>query len=352
MLDAIIARTIFICFCALCSGAKLTHESEYYLDLTTDESARRLLQCILQIVVARRCSWEVQKATDKNLEEGLRGKPPFIIFLLDHLELVHTREHISFCSPPVNTRNFQKHSSISLSDLIAYLLWYEILTSWDGKIETRRWGHIGGAIELISDFCMFYHGKFRSFLLTYQPDERREDIGMKNRQIISHECRGLESVTNLIENYDKVSDPNVLHLLSFPFLFDPDILVQCFRAINFMSMAKAFENSEYMSQLTNRFPFILKSIHRIYLNNRLKPLYDRFITLNVRRGHLLEDTFNQLWRREKRELLRPLKVIMGSGYGEEGLDQGGVSFEYFRLAINEALNPDVGLYISSTVIAT
>lgn len=105
-------------------------------------------------------------------------------------------------------------------------------------------------------------------------------------------------------------------------------------------MSKAFENSEFVSLFMNR--FVLPSMYRTYLNTRLKIALDRFLTINVRRDHILEDTFNQLWRRERRELLRPLKVIMGSGEGEEGLDQGGVSLEYFRLAVNEALAPAIG----------
>ena len=107
-------------------------------------------------------------------------------------------------------------------------------------------------------------------------------------------------------------------------------------------MAKAVDNSELISMLMNR--FVIHSSHRTYLNDRLKIALDKFLTINIRRESILEDSFNQLWQRERRELLRPLKVIMRSGQGEEGLDQGGVSLEYFRLAVNEALDPAVGKF--------
>ena len=66
------------------------------------------------------------------------------------------------------------------------------------------------------------------------------------------------------------------------------------------------------------------------------------LVLEIRRDNILTDALNQLWRREKRELLRPLKVRMGMDEGEEGVDLGGVQQEFFRIAIGEALNPDYG----------
>jgi hypothetical protein len=67
------------------------------------------------------------------------------------------------------------------------------------------------------------------------------------------------------------------------------------------------------------------------------------LVLDVRREHVLEDTLNQLWGKERRELLRPLKVQMGMDEGEQGQDQGGVSQEYFRVVFEKAFNPDTGM---------
>ena len=152
--------------------------------------------------------------------------------------------------------------------------------------------------------------------------------------------RYLDPTTTTAKYINRKPNPNESHLLSFGCLFDTATLVEFFRTFNYNVMSKAFESSEYLSVLMNR--FALPSTYRTYLNIRLKVAFDRFLTINVRRDHILEDSFDQLWRREKRELLRPLKVIMGSDDGEEGLDQGGVSLEYFRLAVNEALAPAVG----------
>lgn len=78
------------------------------------------------------------------------------------------------------------------------------------------------------------------------------------------------------------------------------------------------------------------------VDHRLRTAITPYLVLDVRRDNLLATTFNQLWRREKRELLRPLKVKMGMEEGEEGTDIGGVQQEFFRMAVIEALNPDYG----------
>lgn len=65
--------------------------------------------------------------------------------------------------------------------------------------------------------------------------------------------------------------------------------------------------------------------------------------VEIRRDRVLQDAFDQLWRREERELLRPFKVKIGEDQGEEGFDLGGVQQEFFRLAIAEALDPSHGM---------
>jgi hypothetical protein len=80
-------------------------------------------------------------------------------------------------------------------------------------------------------------------------------------------------------------------------------------------------------------------------DDSLKTATSRFMVLEIRRTNVLLDTFNSIWRREERELMRPLKIRLGEEGGEEGLDSGGVQQEFFRLAVAEALNPDYGTFI-------
>ena len=133
------------------------------------------------------------------------------------------------------------------------------------------------------------------------------------------------------------------HLLSFPWLFNASAVVTFFRAINFSIMFKSFEKSIMMSGLINRMtPYVNGSQQRLF--DRLQVSTTTFLVLEIRRDNILRDALNQLWRRQKRELLRPLKVRMGMDEGEEGFDLGGVQQEFFRLAIAEALDPVHGLF--------
>jgi hypothetical protein len=84
------------------------------------------------------------------------------------------------------------------------------------------------------------------------------------------------------------------------------------------------------------------------LYDRLQTATSKFMVLEIRRKNVLVDTFNAIWRREERELMRPLKIRLGEEGGEEGLDSGGVQQEFFRLAIAEALNPDYGTFTIDT----
>jgi HECT-domain (ubiquitin-transferase) len=141
-----------------------------------------------------------------------------------------------------------------------------------------------------------------------------------------------------------------VHLLDYPYLFNPSTLVTYFRAINYSRMNQSFE----LAQATGRLIYhtisegsgsLLPEKHRRdRLYERLRTAASRFTVLEIRRDHVLLDTFNSIWRREERELMRPLKIRLGENGGEEGLDSGGVQQEFFRLAIAEALDADYGTF--------
>lgn len=140
-----------------------------------------------------------------------------------------------------------------------------------------------------------------------------------------------------------------LHLLDYPYLFSMAARERYFRSINFDHMTRAYEKTvafessvAHMSQ-----PMALMTDHELreQLGLRLQTALEPFLVLVIRRTHILEDAFQMLWRREVRELARPLKVKLGEGQGgEEGFDIGGVQQEFVRLAMAEALKPDYGLF--------
>lgn len=149
-------------------------------------------------------------------------------------------------------------------------------------------------------------------------------------------------------------EPNkkTVHLLDYPYLFNPSTLVTYFRAVNFSRMSRSFEAARSMQELMHS-TFTERILmpdeqrrHKLY--ERLNTAKSRFNVLHIRRDSVLVDAFNYLWRREERELMRPLKIRLGEEGGEEGSDSGGVQQEFFRLAIAEALNPDYGKLLAVT----
>lgn len=138
------------------------------------------------------------------------------------------------------------------------------------------------------------------------------------------------------------------HILEFPYLFSPETLVSFFRSINFSRMSRMFEESSSlktrMSAIVDPGSLITNPHHKKVLQDLLKTASAKYLILAIGRDNVLRDAFDQLWRREERELLRPLKVHLGEDGGEEGFDSGGVQQEFFRMAISECLDPRYGAF--------
>lgn len=136
--------------------------------------------------------------------------------------------------------------------------------------------------------------------------------------------------------------PNTLHLLQYHILFPPEYVVGYFRTINFTTMFQQFEGSARASSLASRVDFILRNEFSHMVRSQLRVLLSDYFVLEISRQDPLKETLDQLWGQEKRMLLKPLKVRMGMDEGEVGLDQGGVTYEFFGLVLGEAFNPDNG----------
>jgi hypothetical protein len=178
-------------------------------------------------------------------------------------------------------------------------------------------------------------------------DKKRQELLLADAQFRSdYFAERLDSVQMPISWLSHVSNRQRLHLLDFPFIFSPANLVSYFRSINFSRMSRSFEESTSLHEKIDVISVrtALRSHHKAVITERLKVAAAKYLILNIRRESVIEDAFNQLWRREERELLRPLKVHLGESTGEEGFDSGGVQQEFFRMAIAEALNPDYGAF--------
>ena len=111
------------------------------------------------------------------------------------------------------------------------------------------------------------------------------------------------------------------------------------RTSHHVLMRQAYNAADAILQLRRK---TMPHIHIqdvVYLDSRLRAAQDHYIVLKINRQSVLSDAFDQLWHRERRELLRPLRVRMGIDEGEIGHDLGGVQIEFFKLVCQEAFNP-------------
>lgn len=148
---------------------------------------------------------------------------------------------------------------------------------------------------------------------------------------------------------------NPAHLLSYPFIFNSKDQFTCFRAINYTRMFRKYEGSILASRslIQMSYPDSMTGRGEIRVQEKLGNLLKSYFVIEIRRESVLLDAINQLWRREERELMKPLKVRMGMDEGEEGVDHGGVQQEFFRIAIAQIMSPDYGqsiLFIPSSVV--
>ena len=201
------------------------------------------------------------------------------------------------------------------------------LREWNGEARFRWDSDVGAAIEFIN------------WLYTH-----RVELEIEARQfeidVLIDRMDYVEACRDWLEF--KVT-PLTGHLLSLPWIMTTDNKFTMFRSISLCKMFAAYESAETMSTMVRRMTQHVKPSAR-QLFHRLSTSMETFLVLDIRRDNILRDSFNQLWRRQKRELFKPLKVKMGMNEGEEGFDMGGVQQEFFRLAIADGLDPVHGLF--------
>ncbi|MCJ1418602.1 hypothetical protein MMC32_004950 [Xylographa parallela] len=317
------------------------------MDSYDDEIALRLMVRLTSAFASRRC-WSLASEYGFDENEDTSGKniqfPVFVNLIFDkiYIEMNRTKtlrdaeaasdsvpvpylENLAITTDTGLESSMWKAGSVGYASIILEWLRSVIIHEWNGEAEFQRFSAFGGAIDLMR--CFF---------------ERRHDLGLSVEvfatPFLSDRLDSMEMPVNwLLFRHSR----NTLHLLYFPFLFTPATLVTYFRSINYAMMARAYENSWATFNLYQRLSHITRDVR---VQGRLKAATNSYLVLDIRRHSLLSDALNQLWRRQKRELMRPLKVRMGMDEGEEGVDHGGVQQEFFRIAFGQALNPDYGMF--------
>lgn len=152
-----------------------------------------------------------------------------------------------------------------------------------------------------------------------------------------------------MHNYGVPGAP--IHLISHPFLFTPSTLVTYFRAINLSIMTSYYESAlstlSLMRQvcLNQYFP-VTKDQREKFVEDKLKIACTTYLLMGIRREHILEDAFNGVYKREIRELMKPLKIKFLDSF-EEGVDQGGPQIEFFDVLTKEVMRQGYGMFVDT-----
>uniref|UniRef100_A0A8C5ECY0 HECT domain-containing protein n=1 Tax=Gouania willdenowi TaxID=441366 RepID=A0A8C5ECY0_GOUWI len=87
------------------------------------------------------------------------------------------------------------------------------------------------------------------------------------------------------------------------------------------------------------------NLHNVFMLLTLEPQLARnpYLVLHVRRSHLVSDTLREIAVYSDVDLKKPLKVIFD---GEEAVDAGGVTKEFFLLLLKELMDPVYGMFTS------
>ncbi|EED23117.1 HECT domain protein [Talaromyces stipitatus ATCC 10500] len=296
-------------------------------DKLEHDLALRLVHRLVRALTARLAFHEISKAKNFSITDiKKRHERSVLDLLFDNL-----REHHESLKKETDGHDM----AVAIDTPVAAAMIVEwirtlFLKEWDGRPEIARSDAAGGAIQILSSMY-----------------KNRKRLGLEAEAFYtSFLSERLDTMEMPVEWLNRASNNRTMHLLSFTFLFRPAALAKYFRAINFAAMSKAYEAGMIAQRQASKTAFsrTIQVADEINLLARLHTSMNQYFVISVRREYVLEDAFNQIWRRERRELLKPLKVKLGTDLGEEGVDLGGVQQEFMTMAFAEAVNPEHGMF--------
>ncbi|XP_023606185.1 probable E3 ubiquitin-protein ligase HERC3 isoform X2 [Myotis lucifugus] len=142
----------------------------------------------------------------------------------------------------------------------------------------------------------------------------------------------ITAALKLLEKLYKKTRPSIIQdavtLCSYPFIFDAQAKTKMLQTDAELQMQVAVNGA---------------NLQNVFMLLTLEPLLARspFLVLHVRRNNLVGDALRELSIHSDIDLKKPLKVIFD---GEEAVDAGGVTKEFFLLLLKELLNPIYGMF--------
>jgi hypothetical protein len=357
------------------------------------QPAIRLAEKTVMALATRRAFWSAARDSRHSAEHtGTTADAD--TFPVLHLVMAHLiaqgmliRPARSPQSTPQREIFWQGQTGLSPGSILLEWLKIVIHNTWDGSAIVSRWTPAGAAMEIMKDIHEVFVPQLNFWDLTAQ----EYTISVLFRRLHAH-----KAVPEYLQ-WVQANPPgsmrykNERHVLEFPFLFEHGRRTFYFRLMLYHQMFLEWQSSRAHRELLEHFRWLVApgdkeyqcpNLHcnhamcerlrlrrrqaqlwraagynetqrapnnfwnrNAYLTTKLAKMQAKFLLLDIERQTILESALNQVWGREKRELLKPLKVVMRmDGKDEEAADHGGVSQEFFRLVLSKAFDPEYGLF--------
>ncbi|TKS68356.1 putative E3 ubiquitin-protein ligase HERC3 [Collichthys lucidus] len=189
----------------------------------------------------------------------------------------------------------------------------------------------GGKTLLVPVFYENY------FVATLRLLEKLHKVNLRARHV-EYNRFYIPDITNLVdiqEDYLKwflskaeISDFPAVNLCAYPFILNAQAKTTMLQTDAELQMQMAVSGA---------------NLHNVFMLLTLEPHLARnpYLVLHVRRDHLVSDTLRELTMYSDVDLKKPLKVIFD---GEEAVDAGGVTKEFFLLLLKELMDPVYGMF--------
>ncbi|KAJ8108215.1 hypothetical protein OPT61_g8330 [Boeremia exigua] len=300
------------------------------IDALEYEPAVMLADRLLRAIGLRSCFDHILMAKDKDVTAGSKhdaSEESLTTILIQHLEVV---ERVALDSKrrmkSVNATNKEPGWTVTAT----FIEWLKtiIIKKWDSNVEISKWSSVGAATMLLHEL----HG-------------RQRQLNLWSRMFkIPYLHEHMNPVADPVKYLEWRPQPNTLHILQYSELHPTEYLVRFFRVVNLTNMMAQYDHTQHTQQMLRQLDSILREPYLFMIKHRLKVTLNDYLVLDVSREQPLKDTLDQLWRQERKMLLKPLKVKLGQQGGEVGLDHGGVTYEFFRVVLGEAFAPDYGMF--------
>lgn len=313
------------------------------IDALEYEPAFRLASRLCRAIGTRCCFEHILASLNSADLDSTAVNQSLLDVLIRHLEVV---EHVASTAKRRSNPGSNVGGDPGWTVSTTFMEWLRtvIIKEWDSKAEINKWTSVGTAVMILNKLCK--QALYCSQTKLTAPDSKCQPLNLRldmfEMPIFNERLNAVNEPAAFIAWNNK---PNTFHILQYPFLFSAHHLVAYFRTINFSEMMKHYDHTMRTQQMQASLKMFLREPYWWVIKSRLKVTLSEYLVLDVSREDPLKDTLDQLWGQDKRMFLKPLKVKMGHSEGEIGVDHGGITYEFFRVILSDAFEPQHGRHL-------